>query len=92
LTVLAVFLAALTLGTLGVNLGLFEAIVDVAKKAAVCNTCCTFWLAVAAGFLTGLPVIDTLVTAILAAYASNWVAVLLVWLNKKYDELWEKMR
>jgi hypothetical protein len=69
---------------IGVHLGLFEAICEVASKIAVCYKCACFWGCIA-------DAITAVTLSIIAAYLSNWVGLLLVQLNKLYDVLWERL-
>lgn len=76
---------------IGVHLGLFEAICEVASKIAVCYKCACFWGCMAAMVISGADAITAVTLSIIAAYLSNWVGLLLVQLNKLYDVLWERL-
>jgi uncharacterized membrane protein YgdD (TMEM256/DUF423 family) len=75
----------------GVHLGLFGAIASVISKIASCERCSCFWLTVIALTYYGADVIAVVALSMLAAYLSSWIGVSLIWLNKIYDRLWEKL-
>lgn len=86
LTAIAVMIAA----TLIQHLGLAEAICKVMTKIFSCNQCFTFWVTLATMFYMHANVILAVVLSILSAYASNWFVLLLIWLQRKYTEIYGK--
>lgn len=87
-----VFAIAVMIGcTLAVHLNLPQAISMVVSKVCKCHKCLTFWGTMIILAIVGYNVIISAMLAILMAYLSNWFAILLVWLNKKYDGLWQRL-
>ena len=87
-----VFAIAVMIGcTLAVHLNLPQAISMVVSRICKCHKCLTFWGTMIILAIVGCNVIIAAMLAILMAYLSNWFAMLLVWLNKKYDELWQRL-
>lgn len=88
-----VFAIAVMIGcTLAVHLNLPQAISMVVSRVCKCHKCLTFWgTMIILVAIAGCNVIIAAMLAILMAYLSNWFAMLLVWLNKKYDELWQRL-
>lgn len=76
---------------IGVHLGLFGAIASVISKIASCERCSCFWLSVIALAYTGAGVIAVIALSMLAAYLSGWIGLGLIWLNKIYERLWQKL-
>ena len=86
-----VFAIAVMIGcTLAVHLNLPQAISMVVSGVCKCHKCLTFWGTMIILAIVGCNVIIAAMLAILMAYLSNWFAMLLIWLNKKYEELWQR--
>lgn len=77
--------------TIAHHLGLIEAIAKVVCKIAECNMCCTFWSCLFVLSYEGAPIHEAALLSILSAYASNWFVFLLMYLQHKYNELWQRM-
>lgn len=84
--------AVLVTATLAQHLGLTEAIAKVMMKIAQCNMCCTFWSCIFVLFILDCPLHIAPLLSILAAYISNWFILLLVWIEKKYHKLWQRLK
>lgn len=41
--------------------------------------------------LVGYDIVAAMGISIISAYLSNWFGLLLVWLNGKYNELWQRI-
>lgn len=80
------------LATLAHHLGLPEAIARVVLKVAKCPKCLSFWVALLVLVLVGCNVIIAVGLSLIAAYLSFWFGLLLGVLNRKYDELWQKLQ
>jgi len=78
--------------TTGVHLGLPQAIAGVVAKVCRCHKCLTFWLTLGALVAVGCPLLHAALLSLLMAYMSHWFSVVLVWLNKIYERLWEKVK
>lgn len=73
------------------HLGLVEAVIDVVAKIAKCSTCSCFWGVLAILIYLGYDVIGAMALSILMAYLSNYVGILLVFANKIYGRLWQRV-
>lgn len=92
MTYILIALVTMATATLCVHLGLTEAIVEVVGKIATCSTCASFWatfLLLAIVYQT--PLLWSLLLSILAAYASHWLIIILLRLQKLYDKLWQRL-
>lgn len=77
--------------TVAVHLGLPQEIAKVLVKIFGCHKCLTFWTTIVTLQLCGFSIFVALPLSFIAAYLSNWFAVLLVILNKIYDKLWQRV-
>lgn len=87
-----IMFAAVIAACLGVHLGLFEAICKILSKIASCAKCSSFWLCVLALLSAGADIIAVVALSLIAAYLSNWVAIILVLLNDLYERVWQRIR
>lgn len=85
-------LIAMMLATLAHHLGLPEAIARVGLKVAKCPKCLSFWIALFVLALSGCNVFIAIGLSLIVAYLSFWFGLLLGWLNRKYDELWQRLQ
>ena len=77
--------------TIAVNLGLGEAISKVVEKILNCYVCLSFWASMTSLWIFhNLTLEYAIVLSLFMAYLSNYVAILLSYLNKIYDFLWQK--
>ena len=81
----------MVVATVAVHLGLPQAIAKVMVKVFGCHKCLTFWSTLVVVQLFGYSIDIALSLSILAAYLSNWFALLLVWYNKLYEYLWKEV-
>ena len=81
----------MVVATVSVHLGLPQAIAGIVRKICECHKCLSFWMTLLGLLLTGCSVLYAALLSICSAYLSNWFAVLLVWLNKLYERLWERV-
>lgn len=86
-----VALVAMVVAVLACHLGLSEAIAKVVSKVARCPKCLTFWLVLLVLMVTCENTIVAISLSLLCAYLSNWVGLLLMWLNKVYNKVWERL-
>ena len=77
--------------TVGVNLGLWQAISQVVGKICKCHKCLSFWLTLLGLIMLDCPIIYAVSLSLLSAYLSYWLCLLLILINKLYDKLWEKV-
>jgi len=88
---IAVAVACAVVGALMSHLGLGVAVSKVACKVLSCTKCATFWLTVVACYVLGVGVAGTVCAAAAACYCSLWAELGFVWLNQRYNELWERL-
>lgn len=74
------------------HLGLIDAAYRVAGKIAKCPMCCTFWACLLVLLLSGSALGVAVFAAIMAAYLSNWVGLILDTLAKLYTRLWTRRK
>jgi hypothetical protein len=86
-----VALIAMIVAVFAYHLGLSEAIAKVVSKVARCPKCLTFWLVLLVLMITCKNTIVAISLSLLCAYLSNWVGLLLMWLNKVYNKVWERL-
>lgn len=89
---MSIALIAMMLATLAHHLGLPEAVARVGLKVAKCPKCLSFWIALLVLVLFGCNVFVAVGLSLVAAYLSFWFGLLLGVLNRKYDELWQKLQ
>lgn len=77
--------------TAATHLGLPQAIAGVITKVCKCHKCLSFWMTwiLLVGF--GCHIVTAALLSLGAAYLSNWFGLVLVWLNKKYNDLWQRI-
>ena len=80
----------MVVATTAVHMGLPQEIAKVIAKICGCHKCLSFWLTLAVT-ATLCPLWLALLLSLLAAYISGWFAVLLVVLNKIYEDLWQRL-
>lgn len=85
-------LIAMVLSTLAQHLGLPEAIARVGLKVARCPKCLSFWIALLVLVLVGCNAFVAIGLSLIVAYLSFWFGLLLGYLNRKYDELWQRLQ
>jgi hypothetical protein len=77
--------------TLGVHLGLFESVAEVATRISRCEKCTSFWLCICALTYCGYDAITVISLSIIAAYLSYWVGLFLIALQKFYSWLRKRL-
>ena len=77
--------------TLAVHMGLPQEIAKVITKVCGCHKCLSFWISLIAMAIVGCPLWLALLLSLLAAYVSNWFALLLILLNKIYNKIWQRI-
>ena len=89
--ILLIAIAVMMAATIAVHLGLAQAVCNVLCKVGKCHKCMAFWVTLAVLLLIGCNIIIAAMLSLLMSYVSNWFAMLLVWLNYKYEELWQRL-
>lgn len=85
-------LIVMVLATLAHHLGLPEAIARIGLKIAKCPKCLSFWIALLVLVLVRCNVLIAIGLSLIVAYLSFWFGLLLGWLNRKYDKLWQRLQ
>lgn len=85
-------LIVMMLATLAHHLGLPEAIARIGLKIAKCPKCLSFWIALLVLVLVRCNVLIAIGLSLIVAYLSFWFGLILGWLNRKYDELWQRLQ
>lgn len=85
-------LITMMLATLAHHLGLPEAIARMGLKVAKCPKCLSFWIALLVLVFVGCNVFIAIGLSLIVAYLSFWFGLLLGWLNRKYDKLWQRLQ
>ena len=73
------------------HLGLTEAIAGVITKIAKCHKCVVFWVTLFTLTFSGYNLFIVIGLSLFNAYLSNWVGLILIWLNGKYYAIWERL-
>ena len=85
-------IALMVAATTAVHMGLPQEIAKVITKIMGCHKCLTFWTCLIGITIAGEPLWSALLLSLLAAYASNWFAILLIMINNIYEKVWKKVR
>lgn len=88
---IVIVLIAMIVGMLAQHLGLTEAVASVLSKIAKCHRCVVFWVTLIALALCCCNPLIAVGLSLINSYLSNWFGLLLIWLNHKYNALWEKL-
>jgi hypothetical protein len=89
--ILLIAIAVMMTATIAVHLGLPQTISNVVIRIGRCHKCLSFWVTLAVLLLIGCNIIIAAMLSLVMAYMSNWFCLLLIWLNDKYDELWQRL-
>lgn len=84
-------LVAMVVANLAQHLGLSEEIAKVVGKIARCPKCLSFWIVLLVLGLSGKRLTIAIALSMFCAYLSNWFGLLLLWLNKVYNKVWERL-
>ena len=82
---------AMLCGFLAQHLGLTESVAAIFTKISKCPKCTTFWITLLALILLGTNPFIALPLSLTCAYLSNWIGLLFMWLNQKYNKIWERL-
>ena len=89
---LIVIIIAAAVGAMVSHLGLLRAVGRVMAKVLSCTKCATFWFCVVyCLYERGYGFAKTFCISAVASYLSVWIEMFFVWLNIKYNELWEQV-
>ncbi len=85
-------IAVMVSATIAIHLGLPQAIWSVFGKVCECHKCMSFWTILGTLVWLKCDIITAILLSFLMAYLSNWFGLLLVWLNRKYTQLWRNAK
>ena len=88
---IVIAIAVMVCATMATHLGVSQAVSIVISRICKCHKCLTFWATLAVFLLLVGDIVSAFAIAICNAYLSNWFGLLLVWLNNKYNELWQRL-
>lgn len=89
--VFGIAMLLMAVSTTAVHLGLPQAIADIVRKICECHKCLSFWSSlIVLTVLTG-DIAAAVLLSIVAAYASEWFAIILILLNKLYNRIWQRV-
>ena len=86
-----VALATMVVCVIAQHLGLTEAISSVLTRISKCYRCVTFWGTLMSLLALKKGILEALFLSILMSYLSNFFALSLVWMQRQYNILWEKV-
>lgn len=89
-TVLATALTATVAAMLIQHLGLAQAVAGVLARIASCMQCTVLWCVLAALAYRRCDPVAAVALAVLAAYASHWLSLLLIYLQRIFTHIYEK--
>ncbi len=84
-------IAVMVVATIVVHLSLSQAVMAVVAKVCKCHKCLSFWATLVVLLWSRCNPIAALLLSLSVSYLSNWFGLLLVWLNRKFNQLWEKV-
>ena len=84
-------LIAMMVACLAQHLGLPQALADVMTKVADCPKCFTFWITLIVLLIVGGNILIAIMLAVLMAYASYYWGLVIMWMKKRYDKLWQSI-
>lgn len=61
------------------------------REIISCVKCISFWVVLVFSIVSGYAVIRCILVSFLCALLSLWIDLLLMYINKIYDKLWEDM-
>lgn len=84
-------LIAMMVACMAQHLGLPQALADVMAKVADCPKCFTFWITLIVLLIVGGNILIAIMLAVLMAYASYYWGLVIMWMKKRYDKLWQSI-
>ena len=88
---IVIAIAVMMSATIAVHLALPQAVWSVAGKVCKCHKCLSFWATLVVLLFAKCNIIAAILLSMLMSYMSNWFGLLLLWLNHKYDDLWQRL-
>lgn len=56
-----------------------------------CTKCLSFWLVLFISIISGYAIIRCVLVSFICAFLSLWIDILLMYINKIYDKIWEDL-
>lgn len=84
-------LSTMLIATLSVHLGLSDAVAPIISKIIKCPRCLSMWLTFIALLFHGSDIVFAGALSLLVAFVSNYFIFVLLFLNKFYEWLWERI-
>ena len=84
-------LIAMMIAYLAQHLGLPQALASVIAKVAKCPKCFTFWITLIVLLIVGRNFLIAIMLAVLMAYASYYWGLVIMWMQNKYNKLWQSI-
>ena len=84
-------LIAMMAAYLAQHLGLPQALAVVMGKVAKCPKCFTFWITLIVLLVVGGKVLIAIMLAIFMAYTSYYWGLVVMWMQKRYEKLWQSI-
>ena len=88
---IGIAMLVMAVATIAAHLGLPQAIAVVVGKICKCHKCLSFWSTLVVLLCATGNIVVAALLSIIAAYASEWFALVLIILNKIYDRLWQRL-
>lgn len=76
---------------IAIHLGLSTAIAKILTKILSCSKCLTFWSSLCLLYMLGCNIVIAVLLSLIGAYISNWLALILIRFNQKYEKLWQRL-
>lgn len=84
-------LIAMLVAVLAQHLGLSEAVARIILKIAKCPKCLTFWCVLVVEMTMHDNILVAIGLSLMCAYLVSWAGLLLEYLYKLYNELWQRL-
>jgi hypothetical protein len=88
--VLTAIIAAFV-GFFAQHLGIVQAVLSVVSRIGKCPKCTCFWVTLFVLVYVKCNILVAILLSILGSYMSIWLGLVFVWLNKKYNLLWQRL-
>ena len=83
---------AMMVAYLAQYLGLPQALAVVMAKVAKCPKCFTFWITLFVLLFVDVNILIAIMLAVLMAYASYYWGLVIMWMQRRYDKLWKRIK
>ena len=87
---IVIAIVSMSVVVLAHHTGFVERAYAVCGDIVKCPMCCSLWGTLVVLLLTDHGLLEAIALSFLVAYLSNWFGLLLSWLSKKYEILWQR--